>query len=76
MFTTSGACVATDADASRYTVVVSCRVVDEKSAINDCFGQLTGVAGVYQGRTGTVSWRSTQTADGKGTVASGTGLWN
>jgi hypothetical protein len=76
MFTTSGACVATDADESRYTVVVSCRVVDDKSTVNDCFGQLTGVAGIYQGRTGTVSWRSTQTADGKGTSASGTGLWN
>ena len=76
MFTTSGACVATDADASTFTVVVSCRVVDDKVSINDCFGQLTGSGGVYQGKTGTVSWRSTLSSDGKVSTAKGTGMWN
>ena len=76
MFTTSGACVATDPDESSYTVVVSCRFVDDKNAVSDCFGQLTGVAGAYQGRTGTVSWRSTSSADGRESSAQGTGLWN
>lgn len=75
-FTTNGACAATDADSSRFTVVVSCRVVDEKSLLNDCFGQLTGVGGVYQGKTGTVSWRSTLSSDAKVTTAKGTGMWN
>ncbi|MEQ1868237.1 MAG: hypothetical protein HOP13_01605 [Alphaproteobacteria bacterium] len=76
MFTTSGACMATDTDGSRYTVVVSCRIVDEKGGLSDCFGQLTGVAGVYQGKTGTVSWRSTSAADFKSSTATGTGMWN
>jgi hypothetical protein len=76
LFTTSGACVATDADGSQYTVVVSCRAVEGSAAIGDCFGQLTGTAGAYRGRTGTVSWRSTQSADGKTSTATGTGMWN
>lgn len=76
MFTTTGACVATDADGSRYTVVVSCRVVEGNARVNDCFGQLTGTAGVYQGKTGTVSWRSTASEDGKSSGAAGTGMWN
>lgn len=76
MFTTSGACVATDADASQYTVVVSCRTVDDQPSVNDCFGQLTGIAGVYQSKTGTVSWRSTVSKDGKISTAVGNGMWN
>jgi hypothetical protein len=76
MFTATGACVATDTDGSRFTVVVSCRVVDDKNTVNDCFGQLTGVGGVYQGKTGTVSWRGTLSADAKSTTAKGTGMWN
>lgn len=75
-FTTTGACVAIDADTSRFTVVVSCRAVEGKTTVNDCFGQLTGVAGVYQGKTGTVSWRGMSSADGKSTTAKGTGMWN
>jgi hypothetical protein len=76
MFTTSGACAATDTDGSRFTVVVSCRIVDEKAGLSDCFGQLTGVAGAYQGKTGTVSWRSTLGSDFKSSTAKGTGMWN
>jgi hypothetical protein len=76
MFTTSGACMATDTDGSRFTVVVSCRIVDEKGSLSDCFGQLTGVAGVYQGKTGTVSWRTTSAPDFKSSKATGTGMWN
>jgi hypothetical protein len=76
IFSTSGACMATDADGSRFTVVVSCRIVDEKAGFSDCFGQLTGIAGLYQGKTGTVSWRSTLAADFKSSTAKGTGMWN
>jgi len=76
MFTTSGACVATDDDGSVFTVVVSCRFIDERNAISDCFGTLTGVGGVYQDRAGTVTWRSTAAADGKSSRAEGTGMWN
>jgi hypothetical protein len=76
LFTTSGACVATDADGIQYTVVVSCRAVEGSVTVGDCFGQLTGTAGAYRGRTGTVSWRSTQSADGKVSTATGTGMWN
>jgi hypothetical protein len=76
LFTTTGACVATDADGSRYTVVVSCRSVNDKNTVNDCFGQLTGLGGVYQGKTGTVSWRGTLSADAESTTATGTGMWN
>ena len=75
-FTVSGACVAKDADGSQFTVVVSCRAVDEKSTVSDCFGQLTGVSSVYQGKTGTVSWRSTASGDAKSTSSTGTGMWN
>lgn len=76
LFTASGACVVTDADTSQYTVVVSCRAVDEKNTLSDCFGQLTGIGGVYQAKTGTVSWRTTLSSDAKSTVSIGTGLWN
>ena len=76
MFSTNGACMATDADGSRFTVVVSCRVVDENRGVSDCFGQLTGVAGVYQDKTGTVSWRWTAAADLRSNTATGTGMWN
>lgn len=76
MFTTNGACVATDADGSQFTVVVACRVVEGNASVNDCFGQLTGLGGVYQNRTGTVSWRSTASADAKSSSAAGNGMWN
>lgn len=74
-FTSNGACVVVDNDASQYTVVVSCRVVDDKITVNDCFGQLTGVSGVYKGKTGTVTWRSTIAEDNKTQTSVGTGQW-
>lgn len=76
IFTVSGACVATDADGSRFTVVVSCRAVDEKNTVSDCFGQLTGIGGAYQAKTGTVSWRTTLSGDAKSSSSVGTGSWN
>lgn len=75
-FTSNGACVVIDSDNSQYSVVVSCRLVDAKITINDCFGQLTGVSGVYQSKTGTVSWRSTIAADNKTLTSVGAGQWN
>jgi hypothetical protein len=75
-FTASGVCLALDSDGSQFTVVVSCRVVDDKNTVSDCFGQLTGVSGQYQGKTGTVSWRSTAGGEGKSSSQVGTGLWN
>jgi len=75
LFTSSGACVVVDSDNSQYTVVVSCRLVDDKVTINDCFGQLTGVSGAYQGKSGTVSWRSTVGADNISLTSIGTGQW-
>ena len=76
MFTTNGACRAVDNDGSEFTVVVACRATNEKGTANDCFGQLTGINGVYQGKTGTVSWRGVLSDDSKRTTATGTGIWN
>jgi hypothetical protein len=76
MFTANGACVASEEDGAQFTVVVACRAVDEKSTVSDCFGQLTGTAGVYEGKTGTVSWRSTVSGDAKVSTAAGNGQWN
>jgi hypothetical protein len=75
-FTAVGVCLANDSDGSQFTVVVSCRVVDDNNSVSDCFGQLTGVSGQYQGKTGTVTWRSTADAGGKSSAQTGTGLWN
>jgi len=75
LFTSNGACVVVDNDSSQYTVVVSCRVVDDKITVNDCFGQLTGVSGAYKGKTGTVTWRSTVAEDNKTLTSVGTGQW-
>ena len=75
-FSLFGACVATESNGDKFSVTLSCTLVDEANRRSNCWGFLTGMPGQYEGRTGAVSWRSQVSADGKMASATGSGQWN
>jgi hypothetical protein len=72
--TNNGACMFTDADGG-FSASFACASLNDKNTVANCWGGLTGTAGAYQGKTGTVSWRATQSEDGKSNTAVGSGQW-
>ena len=72
--TNNGACALSDADGA-FSAYFACASLDDKNTMANCWGQLTGTTGKYQGKGGTVSWRATQSADGKSNTAVGSGQW-
>lgn len=72
--TLNGACTLTDADGG-YAASFACAPMDKKNTVAHCWGGLTGTSGKHQGKSGTVSWRTTLAADGKSNTAVGSGQW-
>lgn len=72
--TNNGACTLADEDGA-FSAFFACASLDEKNTMANCWGQLSGTSGAYQGKSGTVSWRATQSADGKSNSAIGSGQW-
>ena len=72
--TTSGACTLTEADGG-FSASFACASLDDKNTMANCWGALTGTSGKYQGKGGTISWRATQSADGKSNTSVGAGQW-
>lgn len=70
----NGACTLTDADGG-YAASFACAPMDKTNTVAHCWGGLTGTSGKHQGKSGTVSWRTTQAADGKSNTAVGSGQW-
>jgi hypothetical protein len=74
-FTNEGACTYTEGASDKASIVFSC-VSDAKTGASDCWGALRGISGRHMGKTGTISWHQTNSADGKTGAAAGTGMWN
>jgi hypothetical protein len=74
-FTDEGVCAFTEGTEDKATIEFSC-VSDQKAGAGDCWGALRGVAGRFTGKTGTISWHQTNSADGKTASSIGAGLWN
>lgn len=59
-----------------FKTVVSCATMNAEATVSQCSGDLLGSSGKYQGRAGTMTWQSTQSADRRSDSASGSGQWN
>ncbi|MEQ1867657.1 MAG: hypothetical protein ABL996_23790 [Micropepsaceae bacterium] len=72
--TTSGACSLTGPDGN-FSASFACASLNDKNTMANCWGSLTGTSGMFQGKGGTISWRATQSADGKSNTSVGSGQW-
>jgi hypothetical protein len=72
--TNTGACTLSGPDGI-FSVAYGCASLNDKNTVANCWGSLTGTSGSLQGKTGTASWRVTQSADGKSTTSVGSGQW-
>jgi hypothetical protein len=72
----TGICTFSEDAASEATASISCNWTDAKQTQADCWGQMTGMSGHWQGKTGTISWHQIIGSDGKGGTSSGVGMRN
>lgn len=73
--TSNGACALTDSDGGTFSISFACAALDPKNTVANCWGAMTGSAGKYQGKAGTISWRSQLGPDGKSNTSVGSGQW-
>jgi hypothetical protein len=73
-FTYEGACTTTEPNGNQSSIVASCVGSTGPQIEADCWGGMTGLAGTYKGKTGTISWH--QKGDGQSSKAWGVGQWN
>lgn len=71
----NGACLFSESAEDTASIASAC-AVDAKTNMADCWGQLRGISGRYKGKTGTISWHGTISADQKTGKSVGTGMWN
>jgi hypothetical protein len=74
VFQQMGECNLTDPTGNS-SILFGCNPSKDKAAAN-CVGGLWGTAGAYAGKSGTLSWHATSSADGKSATFTGTGQWN
>jgi hypothetical protein len=74
-FQVSGICVYTEGKDDKASLAFTC-ANGKSNTSGDCWGSLTGMAGRYTGKTGTISWHQSSPDGGKSGMAAGTGMWN
>ena len=74
IFQQYGECTLSDSNGNS-SVLYGCTPTKEAGAEN-CVGGLWGTSGAYAGKSGTLSWHGTVSADGKTGAFTGTGQWN
>jgi hypothetical protein len=72
--TNNGACMLSGPDGD-FSSAFACASLNDKNTLANCWGTVTGTSGSLKGKSGTVSWRVTQSADGKSTTSIGSGQW-
>ena len=72
--TNNGACMLSGSDGD-FSVAFACASMNDKNTVANCWAGLTGTAGGFKGKSGTASWRVTQSADGKSSTSTGSGQW-
>ena len=72
--TNNGACMLSGPDGA-FSVSFACASLNDKNTVANCWGGLTGTSGTLKDKSGTASWRVTQSADGKSTTTVGSGNW-
>jgi len=75
-FTFVGACNVKESNGDESSVVASCVATNAAQTEGDCWGGMTGTAGLHKGKTGTISWHQKPSADNKTGMAWGVGQWN
>lgn len=76
LFQGNGACLFSEPGGNQASIVSGCDFTNKDQSESDCWGALTGMAGAWANKTGTISWHAKTSADGKTGTASGTGQWN
>jgi len=74
-FDTNGVCTYTEKNGDVASILFGC-ILDTKTQQGDCWGGLQGISGSRKDKTGTISWHSVSSADGKSGTATGVGRWN
>ena len=74
IFRQLGECNITDPTGNS-SILYGCNPTKDMAAAN-CVGGLWGTSGAYAGKSGTITWHSTVSADGKTATFTGTGQWN
>lgn len=73
-FETNGNCVFKEAG-NEASIIYGCDANKDQTQSN-CWGYMSGMAGGWTGKTGTISWHGSVTGDGKSGKSEGTGQWN